>query len=557
MTGCGPLVVQFTNASSSNAVEFFWEFPGGTPSSSTEQNPTVTYDSPGAYSVVLTVSNSAGSSTTEQADFIVVLGPPEAAFEVSVSGAAASFTNQSSGADSYGWDFGDGATSEEENPAHTYTASGTYTVVLTASNACGFATSTQTVTVVLPPTAAFSANTTSGCAPLTVTFINESSADATDFAWTFEGGTPASSAEPNPTVVFKEPGIYSVTLVASNTAGTSTSTMTITVQGPPTASFTVQQAGLSVVLTNTSQNASSFLWNFGDGNTSSETNPTHTYVQPGAYTITLRAENECDSVEVSVQVEILGTPPIAGFKPSATQGCAPFTVQFNDLSAGNPIAWNWSFPGGVPATSTEQNPAVTYATPGVYSATLVVTNLYGSDTLALQNLIEVLALPIAAFDYTATNLTVSFDNQSQNGTSYMWNFGDGTTSNEANPTHTYASPGSYTVSLTVLNNCGAATLQKTLVLTSGVRDAAWLQVLALYPNPNTGRFTVEMRGEPTAEVVFTLVDVGGRLIHQAKADFSAGVLKQLFELPALPSGRYTLLVRHGESIVSIAVSVQR
>ncbi len=557
MSGCGPLTVQFTNASSANAVEFLWEFPGGTPSSSTEQNPTVTYDNPGVYSVTLTVSNSAGSSTTEQEDFIIVLGLPAAAFEASVSGPTASFTNQSGGATSYSWDFGDGNGSTAENPSHTYAASGTYTVVLTASNACGTTTSTQTVTILLPPTASFSASTTSGCAPLTVTFTNQSSADATEFNWTFEGGTPTSSTESNPTVVFKDPGTYTVTLVASNAAGSSTSTMTIAVQGPPTAGFTVQQAGLGIVLTNTSQNATSFHWNFGDGNTSNETNPTHTYAQPGAYTVTLRAENACGSVEFSTQVEIQGAAPIAGFKPSATQGCMPFTVQFTDQSVGNPIAWNWSFPGGNPAVSTAQNPTVTYMTPGVYPVTLIVTNAYGADTLTQQSLIEVLALPAAAFDYTATNLTVKFNNQSQNGTSYTWNFGDGTTSNEANPTHTYASPGTYTVSLTVLNNCGAATLQKTIVLTSGVRDAAWLQALTLYPNPSTGRFTLEMRGEPTAEVAFVLVDATGRLLHQSRADFSAGELKQRFDLPDLPGGRYTLLVRRGESVVPVAISIQR
>ncbi|MCS7037880.1 MAG: PKD domain-containing protein [Saprospiraceae bacterium] len=556
-TGCGPLTVQFTNASSANTTSFFWEFPGGTPSSSTEQNPTVTYSSPGAYSVTLTASNSAGSNTIEQVNFIVVVGPPTAGFTANVSGATVNFTNQSNGATSYSWNFGDGASSTQQNPIHTYAASGTYTVVLTAVNACGTTTSTQTVTILLPPTAAFSASPTGGCAPLTVTFTNQSSADATAFNWTFQGGTPASSTESNPTVVFKDPGVYTVTLVASNAAGSSTSTMTIAVQGLPTAGFTVQQAGLGIMLTNTSQNATSFHWNFGDGNTSNQANPTHTYAQPGAYTVTLRAENACGSVEFSIRVEIQGAAPVAGFKPSATQGCMPFTVQFNDQSAGNPIAWNWSFPGGNPAVSSEKNPTVMYMSPGLYPVTLIVTNAYGSDTLTQQNLIEVLALPTAAFDYTTTNLTVKFNNQSQNGASYTWSFGDGATSNEANPTHTYASPGTYTVSLTVLNNCGAATLQKTIVLTTGLRDAAWLQALTLYPNPNSGRFLVELRGEPSPEVAFVLLDAAGRLMHQAKGDFGAGELRQPFDLPDLPGGRYTLLVRRGESTVPISVAIQR
>ncbi len=556
-SGCAPLTVQFTSTSSANAVEFFWEFPGGTPPSSTEQNPVVTYDTPGTYSVTLTVSNAAGSSTATETNFVVVAGLPTAAFGANVSGATASFTNQSDGATTYAWDFGDGNTSAEPSPEHTYAASGTYTVVLTAINDCGTSTATQTVTVLLPPTAAFSASATEGCAPLTVTFTNQSSPDATEFEWTFEGGTPATSTEANPTVVFETPGVYMVTLVASNPAGSSTSTMTIAVQGPPAASFTAQTAGLSVVLTNTSQNATAFRWDFGDGNTSTEANPTHTYALPGAYVITLRAENDCGTTEVSLQVEILGSAPIAAFKPSATQGCLPLVVQFTDLSAGQPIAWNWSFPGGMPSSSTEQNPTVTYSAPGVYSVTLIVTNAYGTDTLTQTSLIEVLALPVAAFDFTATDLTVAFTNQSQHGTAYTWNFGDGNMSNEANPTHTYASPSTYTVSLTVLNNCGAATLQKTIVLTSNVRDAAWIQALALYPNPSTGRFTLEMRGDPTAELAFALLNPAGRLVYQTKANFAAGALQLPFDLPDLPSGLYSLIIRRPEGTVQVNIAIQR
>ncbi len=555
--GCGPLTVQFTNASSSNAVSFYWEFPGGTPSSSTEPNPVVTYEQPGIYSVVLTASNGAGSDTAVQVDLVVVIGPPTAAFNAHASGASVSFENQSNGATTYTWDFGDGNTSAEEAPTHTYVASGTYTVVLTAANNCGTATSTQVITVLLPPTAAFSAAPTEGCAPLTVVFTNQSSADATDFAWTFEGGTPPVSTDPNPTVVFEQPGVYTVILVATNAAGSSTSTTTIAVNGPPTAGFTVQTTGLSVVLTNTSQNAVAFHWDFGDGNTSTEPNPTHTYALPGAYTIALRAENACGSSEYSIQVEIQGAAPIAAFKPSTTQGCLPLTVQFTDLSAGEPIAWNWSFPGGVPSSSTEQNPVVTYTAPGIYPVTLVVTNAYGSDTLTQQGLIEVLSSPVADFFYTAVDLNVSFTNLSQYGTSFSWNFGDGSTSTEENPTHTYASPGTYVVSLTVLNNCGATTLQKNIVLTVGTLEATWLHGLALYPNPNAGRFTVELRGVPASEVSFALIDPTGRWVYRTQVSFESGQVQLPFALSDLPSGLYTLVVRRGSSEVLLPVAIQR
>ncbi len=557
LAGCAPLTVQFTNASSANATSFLWEFPGGTPSSSTEQNPVVVYDSPGVYSVTLTASNAAGSTSVVQSDFILVFGPPAAAFDAEVAGPAVRFTNASNGATGYQWDFGDGNGSTEENPVHVYAASGNYVVVLTATNDCGTATSTQTITVLLPPTASFRANVTQGCAPLTVSFENTSSPDATAFEWTFEGGTPATSTEANPTVVFEQPGTYLVTLVALNAAGSSTSTGVVTVQGPPMAGFTVQTAGFSVLLTNTSQFATSFRWDFGDGNTSTEPHPTHTYALPGAYTITLRAENDCGTAEFSIRVEIQGAAPIAAFKPSATQGCMPFVVQFTDLSAGAPTAWNWSFPGGNPSASTEQNPVVTYLLPGVYPVTLIVTNAFGSDTLTQQGVVEVLALPVSAFTYNAVDLTVSFVNQSQNGTSYTWSFGDGSTSNEVNPTHTYASPGTYTVSLTAINNCGASTLQQIIVLTSATGELSWLHSATLYPNPSAGRFTLELLGEPTPELTLALSDATGRTAYETKVRFDAGELKRRFEWPQLPAGMYVLRVLHPDGAVRLPVVIQR
>jgi len=556
-TGCGPLSVQFFSAASNNATDFFWEFPGGTPATSTDENPVVVYTTPGNYSVTFTASNAAGSNTSTQSDIVVVQPEPTADFSSNIGVGTVNFDNNSINATSYNWLFGDGLSSAEENPAHTYSVSGTYTVTLTATNDCGSSTSTQTLTILLPPQAAFSVSALEGCAPLEVTFDNLSSADATDFEWTFEGGTPATSTDADPVVTFDQPGTYTVTLTASNAAGSSTSTTTITVLGPPDASFTMQTAGLGVVLTNTSQNATSFHWDFGDGNTSNEASPTHTYATPGEHTITLRASNACGTTEIVKDVNIQGSAPIAAFKPNATQGCIPFTVQFADQSAGNPTAWAWTFPGGNPATSAVQNPSVTYSTPGQYAVTLEVTNQYGNNMTIQPNLIEVLALPLADFLFSATDLTVQFTNQSQFGATYTWNFGDGNMSNDPSPSHTYAAPGEYTVTLTVLNNCGATTLQKMVKLTSGTGEVSWLNTFRLYPNPNTGAFTVEMRGEAAQELEFVMLDALGQLVNRQVVEFGTGALTRNFDYNHLPAGFYTLQIRNGASALQVKVAIQR
>lgn len=146
-SGCGPLTVQFTNQSSANATSWNWQFPGGTPSSSTAQSPTVIYNTPGNYSVTLTASNSAGSNTATQANYITVNTTPTAGFTSSVSGSTVAFANTSSNATSYSWNFGDGQTSNVTSPSHAYANDGNYTVTLTATNQCGSTTLTKQVII--------------------------------------------------------------------------------------------------------------------------------------------------------------------------------------------------------------------------------------------------------------------------------------------------------------------------------------------------------------------------------------------------------------------------
>ena len=556
-SGCGPLTVQFQDLSSGNTTNWLWSFPGGNPSSSTVQNPVVVYNTPGTYTVTLVASTAAGSSTYTQNNFINVFAAPTAGFSSAVAGATVNFTNTSQNATSFLWNFGDNSTSNAVDPAHTYTADGTYTVTLTATNNCGSVTSTQTVTVLLPPQAAFTPSVQSGCIPLEVQFANQSSASATSFAWTFEGGTPATSSAPAPAATWNQPGVYTVTLVAGNAAGTSTATTTITVQAPPTAGFSMQTAGLSVVLTNNSANANSYSWNFGDGNTSTDANPTHTYGATGNYTITLRAENDCGFSLFTQTVEIAGTAPIAAYGVDEKIGCVPFTVQFSDLSAGNPTAWQWSFPGGSPSASMAQNPTVTYSTPGTYAVSLQVTNTYGSNTVSNPDVITVLNLPQAGFTYSANQNTVSFSNTSQFGNSYFWNFGDGNTSNLADPTHVYANTGTYTVELTVSNNCGASTLQQMLTLLTPAGEVSWLGQFRLYPNPNNGHFTIEMSGEAQSELAFILFNTIGQQIKRETLSFSNGALQHRFDYDNLPAGMYNLQIRSGNRVMQAKISVIR
>ena len=165
-------------------------------------------------------------------------------------------------------------------------------------------------------------------------------------------------------------------------------------------------------------------------------------------------------------------PPVAAFSGTPTSGTYPLTVAFTDASTNSPTSWAWTFGDG--GTSTAQNPSHTYTAAGTYSVSLTATNAYGSNTLTKTNYISVTAPntnpPVAAFSGTPTSgnvpLTVVFtDASTNNPTSWSWDFGDGGTSTLQNPSHTYTTAGTYSVSLTATNAYGSNTLTKTGYIT--------------------------------------------------------------------------------------------
>jgi len=214
----------------------------------------------------------------------------------------------------------------------------------------------------------------------------------------------------------------------------------------------------------------SWSWDFGDGGTSTEQNPSHTYTQAGIYTVKLTVTGPGGSdTETKVDYITVSSAPTASFTGSPTSGNAPLTVNFTDQSTGNPTSWSWDFGDG--GTSTEQNPSHTYNDPGTYTVKLTVSNSCGSDTETKVDYITVSGnAPVADFVGSPTSgtapLTVDFTDQSTGDpTSWLWDFGDGGTSTEQNPTHTYNDTGTYTVKLTVTNDYGSDTETKVDYIT--------------------------------------------------------------------------------------------
>ncbi len=224
------------------------------------------------------------------------------------------------------------------------------------------------------------------------------------------------------------------------------------------------------IFTSTSTNAGSFFWTFGDFGTSTLANPTHLYNQAGFFLVNLSAKvpntSGTDSCVLSAQ-QLIEIPLLARF--NFTYGCNGAPVCFNDMSvttAGNSItSWNWNF--GDATTSTLQNPCHTYAGPGTYIVTLTISN--PNCTTSFSDTVVIAPPPVAAFSIgsgNCVNSAIAFTDNSTGGVNYWnWNFGNGGTSLNQNPSQAYGLPGTYTVTLIVKDTAGCSdTVQQNILI---------------------------------------------------------------------------------------------
>ena len=462
--GCVPATIRFTDLSSGNPTAWLWTFPGGTPATSTLQNPTVVYNTLGVFDVTLRVSNSGGTNTLTIPQYITIRDKPTTSWTFIPDQLLVEFINSSSGADVYSWKFGDGQTSTDSDPVHQYAKDGFYNVCLKSTNVCGFKELCKRIEVVSEVTAEFSSNVVGGCVPLTVNFINQSSDNSTTFLWTFPGGDPSTSTLKNPTVKYYTKGDYDVTLKSSNSRYNSTSFKAayISVDTGSVANFSFMNIGSIVDFTNLSLYGENYKWDFGDNTISNLVNPSHTYGAPGTYNVKLISYNGCGSDTFELAVLISGGLT-ANYRVAKTSGCAPFKVDYENLSS-NATSYAWSFPGGTPSTSTEKNPSVIYNSPGSFDVELIASDGTDSKKFSNTKYITVDIPPTSLFSQAINRFTVNFTNESKNGVSYIWDFGDNSTSTEIAPSHTYLAEGDYNVKLAVTNSCGTVIYEKIVAV---------------------------------------------------------------------------------------------
>ncbi|HTJ14320.1 MAG TPA: PKD domain-containing protein [Dinghuibacter sp.] len=499
--GCSPLTVSFTNTTTgaSGSATYSWDFGNGNKTATGDINASIgaTYTTQQAYTVTLTVTD--GAKTSTKTLTVTVYKNPTVAFTESGGKGCVpdpvTFTSSSTAGDGtisqYFWDFGDGNTKSATTTtvSNTYQYAGSPTVGLTVTNSHGCsATLTQPNLFTIYPAVvpAFAAGSPTLC-QLTdpELFTNTTTGPPTlSYLWRFGDGT--TSTDPAPSHTYATKGIYNVTLVATSSVGCVDSL--VKTQYVDAAnfnpSFTVNNptlcSGVELLFSDNSNpapNSYSENWSFGDNTGSGYGGNVidHTYTAGGTYTVTMNATYGQCPVTTTKQISVFPAPTLGGFQMTTTGLCgAPVTVQLTDTSkAAVSRAWSedpyYGYLGPTTPFATTPTASYTFASNGDMGIWLTITDANGC-TASVERPVPVeppqVYINVLSTDpsgtYSCNPVTVNVSAQSDvRLTKYNWNFGDGTTSTDSLPTHTYTQPGSYTITLQYTNANGCTGSQTT------------------------------------------------------------------------------------------------
>lgn len=289
VTNCGSLQLD----AGPGGQQYFWSTGASTQA--------ITVTTSGTYSVSVSSNCCTGADTV----VVVILSTPVAGFSASVNGFTSTFTNSTTGGNTtYLWDFGDGNISTLPNPVHTYTSPGSYTVCLTASNACGTDSTCHTVAALCAPATSAWTYANTG---LTANFTDQTSPTPTAWLWAFGDGN--TSTQQNPTHTYATAGSYNACLAITDSCGTDTTCQLVTVCALPVAAIGVDTLQLwwqtPIPFSDSGSGGTSWWWDFGDGGTSTLQNPTHTYTQGGLFTVCLITTNACGSDTACITINVL------------------------------------------------------------------------------------------------------------------------------------------------------------------------------------------------------------------------------------------------------------
>jgi gliding motility-associated-like protein len=403
------------------------------------------------------------SAAAQSASFDISKAAGCAPFEVK-------FTNTSTGRTSttkYSWDFGDFKTSADASPSTTYDYPGTYTVKLTVTYSAGSSsTKTATITVYKNPSPSFTSTPAKGCPCTEVTFTNTSKANEGTYTSKWSFGDGEFDATNSPKHLYCLPGSYNIGLQVTNTPGcnaTRLDTAKVLIHEPPKIAFTANKTMLcrvpdTVLFTSSPSGGKApytFFWDFGDSYTSSDPNPKHGYIGSGTFTVKLLIVDANGCRDSMVRKDYISTAMmIPSFTAKAV--CVGATSTFTNTSSPTPVATRWIWPDGSESAGTAV--AHDFLTGG--PQTVIMIDNYGSGCIdTVVRTYTMYPKPKARFSYDKiypcpAPVTINFTNYSSGADSFLWIFGDRSTSRIKSPAHTYTYDSIFTVFMIAKSSYG-------------------------------------------------------------------------------------------------------
>jgi len=447
------LQVAFSSECSQNIgnATYLWNFGDG--SSSNDENPSKTYITAGDYIVSLTITDNRGNEFKETKT-ISVVHEPEPCIEVTLNYTTVQFSSdcsQHTNNVTYTWDFGDGNNSDEENPLHTYSSEGEYDVSLTITDDNGNDYKVlKKIIISTDPIPCFEVDTDY----LIAAFSSECSENTSNATYSWDFGDGNVSDEKNPSNTYIAPGEYTITFTITDNGNEFEVTQTVTIIEEPKPCFKTLIDYLNVEFSpvcSENLNNVSLSWDFGDGTTSNEENPSHLYNEAGMYRVTLIiTDSNGNEFKKSESIEVI-EEPVPCFEVVAAYRQVDFSSECSDNV--NNATYLWDFGDGT--ISNEENPTHIYGEAGEYLVTLTIYE--NGNNFIITKKISVIgeSVPVPCFGVDVNYLQVEFSSacsENVNNATFTWDFGDGTISNEENPSHIYSTAGEYKVILTIIDN---------------------------------------------------------------------------------------------------------
>jgi gliding motility-associated-like protein len=500
VNGCSPMRVSFANTSLGIGNSYHWDFDDGQVFNTTSTDPFTHIFYTGiidTFHVKLIVTNACGSDSIS---YIIIAAPNNIHLNYSLNGTsqygcaphAVAFYNNTSGAGSFQWSFGDGATltttDNIDTIYHTYNLPGVYTVQLTALNNCTDTTAERTITVYPKPVAAFSADRYNACVGETINFTDNSTGSASR-TWDFGDGTFDNIAAPSHQ--YTAAGTYFVKLISYNAnpsgnvcSDSITKQVVVVSQLPANISISSTSspcAPFIVTFTNNITPTSAATWDFGDGQFATGDVATHTYTTAGVYTIHFAGTVPGGCHYVKDETITVGGPAGSlAYTAGYVCGLAPVTLQ---ATATNATGYQWNFGDGITQTTTTAQVSHIYTIPGTYIPSVTLQGAAGCTSL-LTGLSPIKVDQVRGGFKTTQSQGCGSTEVNFTDTSFAffgkalvkWKFGDGQDGTGFTINHTYLAAGNYNTEMIVIGNSGCTdTVRKTITVALKNRPAAVIQ----------------------------------------------------------------------------------